>query len=885
MPESYAESYEQLCRCALLRQREVYLESAKAQYIDILGEYDIRWCEIRGISDFAADYEPERYAQVMERVLCGVAAAQLSTWERRFLLLRLYGDDAGVHVAMGSDAGAADVLIRALRAAYPGAEVHESEFNMPNDLREGGVLTGYPSFIGGERNVADDMPLDLLIRAMGNHPFCVTIAARLEPPERTNVTLNAVLQRQQRVTSDISRHAEMVAGISEEFKNFFAERYAQSLEKLSQMLSAAQRSSLWETEIFYAAQTGEEASRLGALLCASFNADTQAVLEPMVCRRMICRPGSEYAAMAAGLLSGSLFLSGPSSYSVNQNAFSTLCGARELAQLMALPRRECSGYYVNQFVEFDVDVRPNAHVGDYRLGEIVRCCQTDVESEGAYTMSLDDLTRHLLIVGLTGGGKTNTAKGLLCALYTKFNIPFLVIESAKREYWELGRLSDEQGRAVFNELNVFTLGDENPETASPFRFNPFEAVPGVSLQTHIDCLLSTFKAAFDLFPPTPYVLETAVYKVYEDRGWDIVTGKNRWGLKRYPMLEDLQIAIEDVTDSLGYNEEVRSNVKAALKARIGSLMIGGKNALMNTPASLDMGYLLTKPTVLELEDLGDDDTKAFVIGMLLARVYEYRRAELARNGVPSGRLEHVIMIEEAHRLLKNVQGGDEGNQSRAKAVEFFCNMLAEIRSFGQGFFIADQSPTKLAPDTLKNTNLKIIHRTVMKEDREAVGGAMNMTEAQINHLSALRVGFAAVFGEGDNRPKLVHFPLMKSSTLISRAQLIARSRRQAMESQSAAFVRGCGQPACTWCEQCCRYGEKMRRFVQSLGDRSAIKERLLQYSVNLTGATLQAFLHTLSVNNVHEARCLSGWLLDLLIVDAAVKRAIFADFVREMSKN
>lgn len=178
----------------------------------------------------------------------------------------------------------------------------------------------------------------------------------------------------------------------------------------------------------------------------------------------------------------------------------------------------------------------------------------------------------------------------------------------------------------FEDLLVFTLGDEAKKTSVIYRINPFEANPGISLQTHIDYLLSTFKAAFELYPPMPYVLETAVYEVYSDRGWDIVENVNRFGLTEYPTLSDLYRKIDVVVDRLGYHNEVQSNVKAALQARIHSLRIGGKGAMMDTPKSVPIGELLSRPVVMELEDLGDDETKSFVIGILLVQLYEYRKA-------------------------------------------------------------------------------------------------------------------------------------------------------------------------------------------------------------------------------------------------------------------
>lgn len=329
-----------------------------------------------------------------------------------------------------------------------------------------------------------------------------------------------------------------------------------------------------------------------------------------------------------------------------------------------------------------------------------------------------------------------------------------------------------------------------------------EKNPGISLQTHIDYLLSTFKAAFDLYPPMPYILEKAVYEVYADRGWDTVENVNRYGMTEYPTRTDLYNKIGVLVDNMGYHQEVQSNVKAALQARVYSLMIGGKGAMLNTPRSVPIQELLSRPVVMELEDLGDDETKSFVTGILLVQLCEYRKSLMTKG---NKNLSHILMIEEAHRLLKNVPEGGEGGNTRAKSVEFFCNLLAEIRTFGQGIIIADQIPTKIAPDTIKNTNLKIVHRTVALEDREAMGRAMNMNEEQIGYLSSLRRGYAAVYAEGDNRPKCVKLPQIRSFYNKQRTEVLTEVRARVQDIAAGYDKKTEYHAGCSYCEARCSY--------------------------------------------------------------------------------
>ena len=339
--------------------------------------------------------------------------------------------------------------------------------------------------------------------------------------------------------------------------------------------------------------------------------------------------------------------------------------------------------------------------------------------------------------------------------------PFLVIEPAKTEYRAL--CNPLSGRA---DLRVYTLGNE---MIAPFRLNPFEFETNdepetAALLTHIDFLKAVFNAAFILYAPMPHVLETALHEVYEDKGWDVASGANMrvpdWQERQrysiFPTLTDLYQKVEIVTNRLGYHEEVERNVKAGLKARIGSLRLGSKGLMLDTARGIPMEQLLSSPVVLEMESIGNDDEKTFIMGLFLSRLYEYRRLQTASGQLPEG-LQHVLVFEEAHRLLKNTstQVDTEGSNMRAQAIEVFTNMLSEVRAYGQGVLVSEQIPSKLAPDVLKNTNLKIAHRLIAQDDRESIGQTINLNNDQVTHLGILEPGMAAVYAEGADHAYLV----------------------------------------------------------------------------------------------------------------------------------
>ncbi|MBK9143891.1 MAG: ATP-binding protein [Candidatus Melainabacteria bacterium] len=435
--------------------------------------------------------------------------------------------------------------------------------------------------------------------------------------------------------------------------------------------------------------------------------------------------------------------------------------SRTLSAFVHLPKREMPGFRIRRSAEFSLaPIPPKDPDRTIAIGNIL---DRGMDTGNLYHIDVDALQKHTIVCGVTGGGKTNTCFYLLGQLWN-YKIPFMVIEPAKSEYRHMMLMSE-----TFKGIGqAFSLGDE---TVSPFRLNPFEIMKGVKVQTHLDALKSVFNASFEMYSPMPQVLEKALNEIYNVRGWDLVNNTNRRlppGMmpgdpdcpsEIYPTMKDLYEIIDPIVESFGYSERIGPDVQAALKARIGSLLIGGKGQMLNTRRSIPPEALFKRPTVIELKMVSEDSEKSFLMGMLLVFLYEYREAL-----GPHDNLQHVMLIEEAHRLLKNVptaQSGDSANPA-GKAVEFFTNMLAEIRSYGQGFIIADQIPNKLAPEALKNTNLKVMHRIVAVDDRDSMGGAMNLDDIQKRHVTALGQGRALVYAEKMEQP--FHLAIMFDKT-------------------------------------------------------------------------------------------------------------------------
>jgi hypothetical protein len=263
-------------------------------------------------------------------------------------------------------------------------------------------------------------------------------------------------------------------------------------------------------------------------------------------------------------------------------------------------------------------------------------------------------------------------------------------------------------------------------------------------------------------------LEEAILEAYEERGWDLSSSRNASVAGSaagadlaviVPSLGDLHDKIEEVLSRRQYAREVHQNMGAALRSRLRSLMVGAKGTALDTHRSIPPSDLFDAPCVIELRNLGDDDDKSFVMALLLALLYEYAESRPATLTRPHG-LRHLTLIEEAHRLLRapRADGGPESSDPQRKAVGMFTDLLAEMRAYGEGFVVADQVPSKLAPEILKNSNVKIVHRLSAPDDRSLLAASMNLTETQARYLLSLAPGEAVVHDDRIASAVLVAVP-------------------------------------------------------------------------------------------------------------------------------
>lgn len=352
---------------------------------------------------------------------------------------------------------------------------------------------------------------------------------------------------------------------------------------------------------------------------------------------------------------------------------------------------------------------------------------------------LEMLPKHMFVCGVPGSGKTNTMLHLANSLWN-CHIPFLVLEPAKREYRELASFD-------IPELILFS---PSANTDFPLKINPFEFPVGLTLSEHIGKLCQVFEGAFPIPAPAPFILDTSIQAVYEKHGWNAADINK--GEKEYPTLSELYEQFQFELENTNYDGEMKGNIRSVLEVRIGSLLRRELKEMFDVPKStLLPEQWLQMPVVIELEALGEGPAN-FTTLLLCTLIRETLKVNpLADKDKP---VRHVIFMEEAHNLISPESQADKPENSNPKiaATAFVVKMLAEVRALREGIIIADQLPTAMAPEVIKNTNIKIVHRLTSQDDRELVGSTMSASSLQLENMAVFQPGHALFFYEDLLRP-------------------------------------------------------------------------------------------------------------------------------------
>ena len=407
----------------------------------------------------------------------------------------------------------------------------------------------------------------------------------------------------------------------------------------------------------------------------------------------------------------------------------TLVSGRELPMHLGLPTRSVHGLPIIEHAEFGRNVPDEAmpDEGKMNLGKIYHMGK---EEAAGLLLNRQAMASHTFITGSTGTGKSNAVYHLLDEITKNGQTTFLVVEPAKGEY-----------KNVFGNCTDAQVFGTNPRETPLLRMNPFAFPENIHILEHIDRLVEIFNACWPMYAAMPAVLKDAIERSYQKVGWDLRNSESEKGI--FPTFFDLLDILPGVIEESHYSKDTQSDYVGALCTRVKSLTNGIYGSVLCAEDALSDAEMFDQNVIVDLSRVGSMETKSLLMGILVMKLQEYRMCSSGMNS----RLRHVTVLEEAHNLLRktSAEQSQEGANLQGKSVEMLANAIAEMRTYGEGFIIADQAPGLLDMSVIRNTNTKIILRLPDEEDRKLVGKSAALKEAQIDELSKLPLGVAAVY--------------------------------------------------------------------------------------------------------------------------------------------
>ena len=407
----------------------------------------------------------------------------------------------------------------------------------------------------------------------------------------------------------------------------------------------------------------------------------------------------------------------------------TLVSGRELPMHLGLPTRSVHGLPIIEHAEFGRNV-PDEAMPDEDKMNLGKIYHMGKEEAAGLILNRQAMASHTFITGSTGTGKSNAVYHLLDEITKNGQTTFLVVEPAKGEY-----------KNVFGNCTDVQVFGTNPRETPLLRMNPFAFPENIHILEHIDRLVEIFNACWPMYAAMPAVLKDAIERSYQKVGWDLRNSESEKGI--FPTFFDLLDILPGVIEESHYSKDTQSDYVGALCTRVKSLTNGIYGSVLCAEDALSDAEMFDQNVIVDLSRVGSMETKSLLMGILVMKLQEYRMCSSGMNS----RLRHVTVLEEAHNLLRktSAEQSQEGANLQGKSVEMLANAIAEMRTYGEGFIIADQAHGLLDMSVIRNTNTKIILRLPDEEDRKLVGKSAALKEAQIDELSKLPLGVAAVY--------------------------------------------------------------------------------------------------------------------------------------------
>jgi hypothetical protein len=377
-------------------------------------------------------------------------------------------------------------------------------------------------------------------------------------------------------------------------------------------------------------------------------------------------------------------------------------------------------------------------------------------------LTLEDFTRHVFVTGASGAGKSNTMMSLVAQLHGH-GCPVLVVDPVKRDFEPL--------------LESLGLADRIFDFRRRWlRFNPFVPPANVTLYAHCVVLAKTLAMLF----PTNAVAYEILLSMVKHTYWHKLEAHRRDGkpmtigefvqttgrlLRQHPFLaptfaEFLDLGM-DVLRQPGEGSGSQWTREAIdhFERRWANLRRSALSIMLSPGPAEVIDPLFESTALIEFGAWFDQNEANAAFALIFSMMYEQRLSDAEENG-PRLHRPAVALLDEAHRIVPaHAGGGDDSLVSAGgEAAALLTQMIAECRALGQGIILGEQSASKIDPSVLINTSTKIVHTVLFGRDKDYLGSALSLSDAERDYLSYLPVGEALAFSPASYQPLAVRMP-------------------------------------------------------------------------------------------------------------------------------
>ena len=564
--------------------------------------------------------------------------------------------------------------------------------------------------------------------------------------------------------NDGSRQESEAKTISQTIVNNHIEAISEHLKKYASRLEEGKATGMWEVSTFFMSKE-EDVFNNGKQQLVSILSGAESKYEPIRVREITdLFEDEKYRIEASQFKFPKIEIQNEVGnvikhlFGKSYEYLSSILTTKELSSFINFPLKSVPGIPVREVAAFGRNIIKSLPTEEYvstkdetastiLLGNILHMGVVDMDS---VNIDMNSLPKHTFITGTTGSGKSNTMYLILQGLLDKVKndeekkLKFLVIEPAKGEY-----------KHVFGNKPDVSVYGSNPNMDQLLRINPFEFPEGVHVYEHIDRLVEIFNACWPMYAAMPVVLKKAITDAYKQCGWDLYSSIQKMNSTRklFPTVNDIVVALRDFINNSEYSAETKGDYKGSLETRLISMSEGLTGMMLNNiKGNISGSDLFQKNVIVDLSRVGNTETKALIMGLLIMKMNEFYQTQ----GKMNSSLNHITVLEEAHNLLKRTSTAQKQESSNlaGKSVEMICNSIAEMRTYGEGFIIVDQSPSQVDLAAIRNTNTKIILSLPEADDRECAGKSIGLKDEQIDEIGRLKMGEAIVYQNGWEEPVL-----------------------------------------------------------------------------------------------------------------------------------